>query len=245
MGSLDGRVALITGGSRGQGAFEAGLFVAEGARVVIADVRAEEGAALAASLGDRAFFQMLDVSDEAAWTRAVEETLRRFGRLDILINNAGVFWKKSIEDCSPDDYMTMVRINQLGVFLGMRAVISAMRERGGSIVNISSTAGMRGAANTAAYTATKFAVRGMTKVAALEFAPHGVRVNSVHPGLIDTDMVREQLADEFLAAHAAATPLRRAGTSEDVAKLVLFLASDASSFSTGSEFICDGGSLTG
>lgn len=245
MGSLNGRVALITGGARGQGACEARLFVAEGARVVIADIRAEEGATLATSLGDHAFFQPLDVSDEAAWTRAVEETLRRFGQLDILINNAGVFWKKSIEDCSPEDYMTMVRINQLGVFLGMRAVISAMRERGGSIVNISSTAGMRGALNTAAYTATKFAVRGMTKVAALEFAQYGVRVNSVHPGLIDTDMVREQLADEFLAAHAAATPLRRAGTSEDVARLVLFLASDASSFSTGSEFICDGGSLTG
>lgn len=246
MGRLQGRTAIITGASRGQGAVEARLFVEEGANVVIADIRVEEGQGLAAELGKTARFQKLDVGDEDDWKRAVAFTLSAFGRVDILVNNAGMFHRKPLAETSAQEILDVFRVNQLGVLLGMKAVVAPMREAGGgSIVNISSVAGLRGAPNTAAYTASKHAVRGATKVAALEFAPYRIRVNSVHPGLIDTDMVRETLEPGFMDGLVAAIPQRRFGTSEDVAKMVLFVASDEASYSTGCEFVCDGGSLTG
>jgi 3alpha(or 20beta)-hydroxysteroid dehydrogenase len=246
MGRLSGKVALITGAARGQGAEEARLFVAEGARVAIADIREAEGRALAEGLGEHALFVPLDVTEEASWRHAVETVLAAFGRLDILVNNAGVFLRRPLAETSVEEIVDVFRVNQLGVLLGMKTVFPAMRDAGGgSIVNISSVAGLRGAPNTAAYTASKHAVRGATKVAALEFSPHRIRVNSVHPGLIDTDMVREKLEPAFMDGLAAAIPQQRFGTSRDVASMVLFVASDEAAYSTGCEFVCDGGSLTG
>jgi 3alpha(or 20beta)-hydroxysteroid dehydrogenase len=246
MGRLDGKVALISGAARGQGAEEARLFAAEGARVVIADIREQEGGRMAAELGDAAIFVRLDVTEEPSWAAAVSRSLSAFGRLDILVNNAGVFHRKPLAETTVQEITDVFRINQLGVLLGMKAVFPVMRDAGGgSIVNISSVAGLRGAPNTAAYTASKHAVRGATKVAALEFSPHRIRVNSVHPGLIDTDMVRETLSGDFMDGLARAIPQQRFGTSRDVANMVLFVASDEAAYSTGCEFVCDGGSLTG
>lgn len=246
MGRVWDKVAIITGAARGQGAVAARLFAAEGARVVVADLREDQARAVADEIGDRASFVRLDVGDEASWKNAVEHALTSFGKLDILVNNAGIFHKKPIEETSVDEIVNVFRVNQLGVLLGMKAVLPAMRAAGGgSIVNISSVAGLRGAPNTAAYTASKHAVRGATKVAALELSPYRIRVNSVHPGLIDTDMVRETLDTSFMDGLVKAIPQQRMGTSDDVARMVLFVASDEASYSTGCEFVCDGGSLTG
>lgn len=246
MGRLEGKVALITGAARGQGAEEARLFASEGACVAVADIREAEGRALADELGAGAIFVRLDVTEEESWTQAVAATVAAFGGLDILVNNAGIFLARPLSETSVADIEAVFRVNQLGVLLGMKTVLPVMRDAGGgSIVNISSTAGLRGAPNTAAYTASKHAVRGMTKCAALEFAPHRIRVNSVHPGLIDTDMVRDTLTESFMGGLVAAIPQRRFGTSRDVASMVLFVASDEAAYSTGGEFVCDGGSLTG
>jgi len=246
LGRLNGKIALITGAARGQGAEEAKLFAAEGASVVVADIREDEGEALSRQIGSNAHFVKLDVGDERSWEEAIRSTLARFGRLDILINNAGVFHRKALIDTSVQEIMDVFRVNQLGVLLGMKAVFRTMRDAGGgSIVNISSVAGLRGVPNTAAYTASKHAVRGATKVAALEFAPYRIRVNSVHPGLIDTDMVRDVLDPDIMNGLVSAIPQQRYGTAADVAKMVLFVASDEASYSTGCEFVCDGGSLTG
>ena len=245
MGRLDGKVALITGAARGQGAAEARLFSAEGASVMLGDVLDDDGTLVAKELGDRAAYLHHDVTSEADWAAIVVETISRFGRVDVLVNNAGIFRVRGLTTTSLDEYMRIVTINQVGTFLGMKAVADAMIGQGsGSIVNISSIAGLGGGAGTIAYTASKFAVRGMTKVAAVELAPFGVRVNSVHPGLIDTPMLREEvgLADPS-ARDAAATrvPNGRLATADDVARLVLYLASDDSAYSTGSEFVVDGG----
>jgi 3alpha(or 20beta)-hydroxysteroid dehydrogenase len=246
VGRLSGKIALITGAARGQGAEEARLFVAEGARVVIGDIREQEGLNVASGLGDAALFVRLDVTEEASWAAAIAQTVSAFGRLDILVNNAGAFHRKPLIETTVEEITDLFRVNQLGVLLGMKAVFPSMRDAGGgSIVNISSVAGLRGAPDTAAYTASKHAVRGATKVAALEFSPHGIRVNSVHPGLIDTEMVREKLAAGFMDGLVRKIPQRRFGTSEEVAKMVLFVASDEAAYSTGCEFVCDGGSLTG
>jgi len=191
MGRLDGKVALITGAARGQGAAEARLFVAEGARVMMGDVLDADGEILSKSLGEHAAYRHHDVTSEDDWHAIVAATCARFGRVDVLVNNAGVFRVLGMTATSLDEYMRIVTINQVGTFLGMQAVSETMiGQRSGSIVNISSVAGLAGSAGTIAYTASKFAVRGMTKVAALELAPFGVRVNSVHPGLIDTMMLR-------------------------------------------------------
>ncbi|MEQ8841651.1 MAG: glucose 1-dehydrogenase [Acidimicrobiales bacterium] len=249
LGALDlsGRVALISGGARGQGEAEARLLVARGARVVVGDVLAEECDAVAASLGDAAVAVELDVAVASQWHAAVDAASTTFGRLDILVNNAGIIRTGPIETMTEDDYMQVVRVNQLGCFLGMQAAIPALRESGnGSIVNVSSLAGMTGVAGVAAYASTKWAIRGMTKVAALELGHDGIRVNSVHPGSIDTPMTRTPLFDavDKQAVHAA-LPVGRQGHVDDVAEMVAFLASDASAFSTGSEFVLDGGSLAG
>jgi 3alpha(or 20beta)-hydroxysteroid dehydrogenase len=236
-------VALITGAARGQGAEEARLFAEEGAKVVLTDVIDDEGRRVAEDCGG--IYLSLDVSSETAWTAAVRLVEERFGALHILVNNAAILRRAPIEDCTLEDYEGVIAVNQTGVFLGMKASVRLMKRTGGSIVNISSTAGIRGPANNIAYVASKFAIRGMTKVAANEFAQYGIRVNSVHPGLIETPMIDPFFDEKAIETFAARQLINRLGTSREVAEMVLFLASDASSYSTGAEFICDGGVTTG
>ena len=244
MGRLDGKVALISGAARGQGEAEARLFVAEGAHVMLGDVLDEEGEVVAKELGDQAAYRHHDVTSESEWEAMVEATVSQFGRLDVLVNNAGIFRIMPMTMTTLEDYMQVVNINQVGVFLGMKAACPPMIEQGsGSIVNISSVAGLGGGLGTTAYTASKFAVRGMTKVAAVELAPFGVRVNSVHPGIIATPMLGDLnlLNGTAFEQVMSRVPVGRVAEAEDVARLVLFLASDDSAYSTGSEFVVDGG----
>src|SRR5580693_6904195 len=229
MDRLKGKVALISGGARGQGAAEARLFVSEGAKVVVGDVLDDQAASLAKQLN-------------ANGRNVVAACEREFGGLDVLVNNAGIFNTSGLEDTSEELWDAIVNINQKGVWLGMKEVVAAMRKRGGgSIVNISSVAGLTGSQGSTAYHGTKGAVRLLTKSAAAQYGRDGIRVNSVHPGLINTTMIdiipkeqRENIVKNVL-------PLGREGTPEDVAKLVLFLASDDASYCTGSEFVVDGG----
>jgi 3alpha(or 20beta)-hydroxysteroid dehydrogenase len=243
MGRLTGKVALISGAARGQGEAEARLFAAEGAKVVLADVLDEDGTTVAKDISDDAIYLHLDVTSEADWQATVDKAIDRFGGIDVLVNNAGVFAINPLATTSLEEYRRIVDINQIGVFLGMRAVASHMAARAsGSIINISSVAGLQGSAGTIAYTASKFAVRGMTKVVAKELAPFGVRVNSVHPGLIDTAMLR-QITDVVNddALLKSRVPMGEFATADDVANVVLFLASDDSTYCTGAEFVVDGG----
>lgn len=244
MGALDGKLAIITGAARGQGAASARLFVAEGARVVIADVLDDLGKELAESLGEAAVYRHLDVSSEDDWASVVNEAVETLGGVDILVNNAGILRFAALPDMPLEDYMRIVNVNQVGTFLGMRAVAKPMMAAGkGAIVNISSVEGLAGMPYLTAYTSTKFAIRGMTKVAALELGPHGIRVNSVHPGMIETDMVKDAAGghDVDLSPAAKRIALRRMGQPEDIAEVVLFLASDRSSYVTGAELAADGG----
>ncbi len=243
MGRLDDKVALITGAARGQGAAEARLFAAEGARVYLSDVLDDEGAATAADIGAAASYHHLDVTDEEAWIALVAEILGAEDRLDVLVNNAGIFRVMPTALTPESEYRQIIDINQVGTFLGMKSVIPTMvGAQSGSIVNISSVAGLQGAAGTMAYAASKWAVRGMTKVAAKEVAPFGVRVNSVHPGIIDTPMMAETTVEgAMLERVVRAIPMGHVAQADDVAKLVLYLASDESRYSTGSEFVVDGG----
>jgi 3alpha(or 20beta)-hydroxysteroid dehydrogenase len=243
-GCLAGKVAIITGAARGQGAAAARRFVDEGARVVIADVSDEAGKELAEELGATAYYRHLDVSAEEDWAAVVGEAVETLGGLDVLVNNAGVLHFSALAETTLADYERVIRVNQFGCFLGMRAAARAMRD-GGSIVNVSSVEGIAGMPMVVAYTASKFAIRGMTKVAALELGPRGIRVNSVHPGMIDTKMVQDAIGgyEVDLTPVTKKLALRRMGSSEEIAELVLFLASDRSSYSTGSEFVADGGSL--
>ena len=241
-GRLEGKVALISGGARGQGAAEAERFIAEGGKVVISDVLDDEGKATAERLGASCRYVHHDVTLEADWANAVAFTVDEFGTPDILVNNAGVFIVRPIGMTTLEDFERVVKINQTGVFLGIKAVGPLMCEAGrGSIINISSLAGLKGAGGTIAYTATKWAVRGMTKVAANEYAPFGVRVNSVHPGIIDTPMAEELKTLGVMDAIREVIPMGKETGPETVANLVLFLASDESFYSTGSEFVVDGG----
>ncbi|MEE2651999.1 MAG: glucose 1-dehydrogenase [Pseudomonadota bacterium] len=244
---MDGKVALISGGARGQGAAEARLFASLGAKVVIGDLLCEEGEEVARSIGPQAAFCRLDVTSEQDWQAAVALTLEKFGKLNVLVNNAGISGGKFLEDETEEGFMKMIQINQLGVFLGMKSVVAAMRAAGGgSIVNISSTAGFRGVTKCIAYSASKWAVRGMTKTAAIELGRDGIRVNSVHPGVINTAMVKwDEIPDKQRDMVAGMLPLARIGEVSEVAQMVTFLASDASSYSTGGEFIIDGGSTAG
>jgi 3alpha(or 20beta)-hydroxysteroid dehydrogenase len=239
MGRLDGKVALVTGGSRGQGAAEARLFAAEGASVVIGDVRTELGTALADELGEKTVFTRLDVSQEEEWDAALGLAGERFGGIDVLVNNAGIGFTARLENHTVADYEKVIAVNQLGVFLGIRSAIAPMTARGGgSIVNISSGAGLRATKYMIAYAASKYAVTGMTASAALELARYGIRVNSIHPGVIDTPMLgKAPKADAVIHA----TPLRRMGTPEEIANVALFLASDESSYMTGAHVPVDGG----
>jgi 3alpha(or 20beta)-hydroxysteroid dehydrogenase len=247
MGRVEGKVALISGGARGQGEAEARLLVIEGAKVVIGDVLDTEGRAVVADLGTAARYQHLDVRREDDWQAAVAAAVEVYGRLDVLVNNAGIVRVGAVADMTVEDYMAVVEVNQLGCFLGMKTAIPAMKASGGgSIVNISSTGGLHGVPFTSAYAATKFAIRGMTKVAAIEVGHDGIRVNSVHPGSIDTPMIH---SPEFVGvdkvAYYSHLPVPRMGEAEDVANMVLFLASDESSYCTGTEFVVDGGMLAG
>ena len=247
MARVDGKVALISGAARGQGEADARLLAAEGAKVVIGDVLDEQGAAVATGIGDAARYHHLDVRRAHDWQRVVAFAVNTFGRLDVLVNNAGIIKVGSIVELTVEDYLEVFEVNQLGCFLGMKAAIPAMRVAGGgSIINISSVGGLRGRPMTAAYAATKFAIRGMTKCAALEVGHDGIRVNSVHPGSIDTDMTRgAEFADIDKQAYHAALPIPRVGTPDDVAQVVLFLASDDSRYCTGAEFVVDGGQTAG
>jgi 3alpha(or 20beta)-hydroxysteroid dehydrogenase len=246
MSRLAGKVALISGGARGQGEAEVRLLVREGAKVVFGDVLDDLGEAVAKDVSDDAVYLHHDVRREEEWNRAVTEAVSRFGSLDVLVNNAGVLGGYGVtHDTTLEEYMRVIEVNQIGVFLGMRAAIPAMlRNRRGSIVNISSTAGLTGVGGTIAYTASKFAVRGMTKNAALEYGKAGIRVNSIHPGMVATPMVQSQL-DQMSPEMYAAYAIPRAAQPQEVANLVLFLASEESSFSTGAEYLVDGGWLAG
>ena len=241
MGRLDGKVAMVTGGARGQGEAEVRLFAAEGARVVVCDVRDDEGKALAADLGDDVAYNRHDVSSEEEWDAAIAFTLERFGGLDVLVNNAGIAGGAPIAQHSLAEYERLVAVNQVGVFLGIRAAIAPMTEAGGgSIVNISSGAGLRATKYMIGYAATKYAVTGMTAAAALELARYGIRVNSIHPGVIDTPMVAGT-TPEAMKSMVKATPLRRMGRPEEIARVALFLASDEASYMTGAHVPVDGG----
>jgi len=238
---LDGKVAVITGAARGQGEAEARLLAGAGARVVITDLLAAEGQAVADSIGKSAIFVRHDVADAESWAAVVQAALDAFGRIDVLVNNAAIWRTAPIDQETQERFEQLLRINLIGPFLGMQAVIPAMRAaHGGSIINISSQAGLRGITGNSAYGATKFGLRGLTRSAALDLGADQIRVNSVHPGAIDTPMIAgtglERGEGKFPLA-----PLQRVGVPEDVAGLVLFLASDASSYITGTEFAIDGG----
>jgi 3alpha(or 20beta)-hydroxysteroid dehydrogenase len=252
MGRLDGKVAVISGAARGQGEAEARLFAEEGARVVLGDVLDEVGEVVAKELGDAAKYVHLDVRDEASWQAAVGLAESEFGPVSVLVNNAGIFRVSALVDTPVEQFREVVEVNQLGPFLGMKAVVPSMvKAGGGSIVNISSTNGLSGFPHTVSYTATKWAVRGMTRTAAMELGPLGIRVNSIHPGGVDTDMIRPENLGSLAATPNALDdrfsdlPLRRVGQPIEIARLALFLASDESSYSTGSEFVADGGMLAG
>ncbi|GAB3572134.1 glucose 1-dehydrogenase [Amycolatopsis endophytica] len=242
MGRLDGKAAIVTGAARGQGAAAARRFTDEGAKVMIADVSDDEGKALADEIG--ALYQHLDVSSEDDWAAAVRRAEDEFGVLNVLMNNAGILHFSELADTKLADYERVIRINQIGAFLGMRSVVEPMtRAGGGSIINVSSVEGLAGMPFLVAYTASKFAIRGMTKVAALELGRRGIRVNSVHPGMIDTKMVSDAAggAEIDMSWVGKKIPLGRAGQPGEIAQLAVFLASDESSYSTGSEFVADGG----
>jgi 3alpha(or 20beta)-hydroxysteroid dehydrogenase len=238
---LDGKVALITGGARGQGAAEARLFVAEGAKVLVTDVLDDEGEALAEELGGAARYRHHDVASVDDWAAAVQDATSTFGKLDVLVNNAGIHSVIPIEDETFERFEKIIAVNLYGPWHGMRAALPAMRAAGGgSIVNISSLAGMKGFPGHGSYGASKWALRGLTKTAAREFGPSGIRVNSVHPGAIKTDMLPEGSRAE---GTFSALPIGRAGEADEIARLVLFLASDESSYITGTEHVIDGGSI--
>lgn len=244
MRRLEGKVAIITGGARGMGASHVRRFVKEGAKVIFTDVLEAEGQALSKELGADATFVKHDVSKEDQWQIVVAQAEKIYGPVNILVNNAGIVVAKKVEEHTEADYRKVIDVNQVGVFLGMKSVLASMKKaNGGAIVNISSINGLRGSAMTIAYDASKFAVRGMTKSAAMAFAEYGIRVNSVHPGVIDTPMVNQGDTKDMVAAIAQSIPLKRIGRPEDLTNLVLFLASDESSFCTGAEFIADGGAV--
>lgn len=240
MTRLSGKIAIITGAAQGMGAAHAKLFVEQGAKVVLTDLNEEKGNAFAAELGENAVFVKQNVANEADWANVVAVAEEKFGPVNVLVNNAGITMAKKIVDASVEDYRRIVEINQVSVFLGMKAVLSSMQKAGGgSIVNVSSMNGL--VAGAIGYTDTKFAVRGMTKAAAMELAEYGIRVNSVHPGVIATPMVVQEDTKAAVEAFAKHIPLGRVAQPEEVSNMVLFLASEDSSYSTGSEFVIDGG----
>ena len=237
---LDNKVVVVTGAPRGIGATTARFFDREGAKLLLCDVREELLAEVAAEIGGHA--RRLDVTSSSDWERAVEEAEARFGRVNVLFNNAGIAINNGVEDTTEEEWSAIVAVNQTGVWLGMKHIVPAMRRAGGgSIVNASSIYGIIGSGGATAYQATKGAVRLMTKTAAVQYAAEGIRVNSVHPGVINTSMLSEGVPPDVQEQLKAATPLGRLGEAEDVAAAVLFLASDEASFMTGAELVVDGG----
>jgi 3alpha(or 20beta)-hydroxysteroid dehydrogenase len=232
--SLDGKVALITGAARGQGEAEARLFAELGATVVMTDIEADAGAAAAADIGAAATFLALDVSDSGSWADVVSATVGRHGRIDVLVNNAGIYRNAPLAEWTDEELHRIIDVNLVGPLLGMRTVVEVM-PRGGSIVNIASTAGVGGLRGAVAYSSTKWGLRGATRSAALEYSERGVRVNCVCPGAVDTPMIDSV---NFDYDHV---PMGRKAQPLEIANLVAFLASDASSYCTGAEFVVDGG----
>lgn len=242
MTRLDGKVAIITGGASGMGASHVELFVKEGAKVVFTDINEEGGKSLENKIGKNVKFVKHDVSNASDWKNVVEVTNATFGPVNVLVNNAGITIPKNIEEMTEDDYKKVININQISVFLGMKSVLPTMKTISeGSIVNISSISGFVGGLGNIAYDASKFAIRGMTKTAAVEFGKYGIRVNSVHPGVIETPMTQGPEYEDAIKVLKTVIPLQRIAKPEEVSNLVLFLASDESSYSTGSEFVTDGG----
>lgn len=241
MGRVDDKVVLITGGAnaRGMGAAGARMLIAEGAKVVIGDILDDQGATLAEELGDAARYVHLDVTSAEDWAAAVGTAVETFGKLNVLINNAGTVQVAPLKTADITKWQKVLDVNLTGAMRGIQAVIDPMiAAGGGSIINVSSIEGMRGAVWAHSYVASKWGLRGLTKSAALELAPEGIRVNSIHPGFIRTPMTKH-LPDDIVTA-----PMGRAGTPEEVASFMVFLASDESSFSTGSEYVVDGGLIT-
>jgi 3alpha(or 20beta)-hydroxysteroid dehydrogenase len=243
---LQNKVAIITGAAQGMGAMHARKFVEEGAKVVITDINLEAAQKLADELGENAISLKLDVSKADNWKEVVEKTEEKFGPVTVLVNNAGVGIFKPLEELTEKDFRLTFEIDELGVFLGMKTVVPSMKKaNGGSIVNISSVDGFLVSAPTAiAYSASKHAVTGMTKGAAAELGQYGIRVNSVHPGVIESPMAEQGDVAEFIKKLEQDIPLRRRAKTEEVSNMVIFLASDDSSYSTGSQFVVDGGMIS-
>jgi len=240
MGRLENKVAIVTGAAQGMGASHAKRFVEEGAKVVLTDLNEEKGSALAAELGENALFVKHNVTSEEDWEAVIQKAEAAFGPVNILVNNAGISLNKGLLDITVEEYRRILDINQVSVFLGMRAVVPSMKKaENGSIVNISSMNGL--VAGAIGYTDSKFAVRGMTKAAAIELSNYGIRVNSVHPGVIATPMIQQADAKDVIEEFAKFIPLKRVAQPEEVTNMVLYLASEESSYSTGSEFVIDGG----
>ena len=241
MSVLSGKVAIITGAANGQGAAAARLFVKNGAKVVVADVAITPGRAVADELGGEGYFAEHDVTSSESWTGVVRSAIDRFGKIDVLMNNAAIYDWKTLPDTDEALYERMWRVNQLGVFLGMKAVVEPMRRQGGgSIINVSSIGGMGGYPGIFAYATTKWAIRGMTKCAARDLGSLGIRVNTILPGVIDTQMIAH-LPQATKDGWLATMPLGRIGTPKDVAQVAVFLASDASAYMTGAELVVDAG----
>lgn len=246
MGLLDTDIAVVTGAASGLGAAVARLFIEEGSRVVLTDISRDAGQALAAELGDNARFHEMNVTSEADWAAVVEFTEKEFGPITVLVNNAGISDQAPIEEMDVERFRKSIDINEVSLLLSFRAVVPSMKKAGrGSIVNISSIMGMKGGATSVAYSGSKFAVRGMSRSAAYELIPHNIRVNSIHPGGMNTAMVQQvrQLHPGAIEAFEAAIPMKRMAEPIEVAKGVLFFASSMSSYCVGSELVIDGGSI--
>jgi len=246
MGRLDGHVAMISGGAGALGAAIVRAMAGEGARVVVADILEREGAALAAELGEQGVFVHLDVQSTEQWQAAVDAAEQRFGALTILVNNAAVLRKGSVAQTTTADWDFVMSVNLTGSFKGMRAAAPAMeRAGGGSIINISSTAGMKGFADSAAYVASKWGVRGLTKHGAMDLAPKNIRVNSIHPGHLVNQMMSLDASLADVPMSFAHVPMQRPGRPDEITGLVVYLASDLSTYCTGAEFLADGGEMAG